>query len=57
MGGKYTTYRAIAEEAIIKAMPQLASKMPYGRQFVLYGSGGSNEELKILSQRFDVPLI
>ena len=48
MGGKYTTYRAIAEEAILKAMPQLASKMPYGRQYALYGSGGSNEELKIL---------
>lgn len=56
MGGKYTTYRAIAEEAILKAMPQLASKMPYGRQYVLYGSGGSNEELKILSQRYEVPL-
>ena len=56
MGGKYTTYRAIAEEAIIKAMPQLASKMPYGRQYALYGSGGSNEELKILSQRFNVSL-
>ena len=56
MGGKYTTYRAIAEDAIIKAMPQLASKMPYGGQYTLYGSGGSNEEHKILSQRFEVPL-
>lgn len=56
MGGKYTTYRAIAEEAIIKALPRLASKLPYGRQYELYGSGGSNEELKILSQRFEVPL-
>ena len=56
MGGKYTTYRAIAEEAILKAMPELASKMPYGQQFTLYGSGGSNEELKILSQRYEVPL-
>jgi glycerol-3-phosphate dehydrogenase len=56
MGGKYTTYRAIAEEAVLKAMPQLASKMPYGGQYALYGSGGSNEELKILSQRFEVPL-
>ncbi|MBF0571742.1 MAG: glycerol-3-phosphate dehydrogenase/oxidase [Candidatus Omnitrophica bacterium] len=56
MGGKYTTYRAIAEDAIIKALPHLASKLPYSRQYVLYGSGGSNEELKILSQRFEVPL-
>ena len=29
MGGKYTTYRAIAEEAIAKALPSFASKMPY----------------------------
>jgi glycerol-3-phosphate dehydrogenase len=54
MGGKYTTYRAIAEEAVLKAMPHLASLMPYGRQYALYGSGGSNEELKILGQRFEV---
>lgn len=56
MGGKYTTYRAIAEGALIKAMPHLATKIPYGAQYALYGSGGSNEELKILSQRFDVSL-
>jgi glycerol-3-phosphate dehydrogenase len=56
MGGKYTTYRAIAEQALIKAMPHLASKMPYDRKYTLYGSGGSNDELKILSQRFEVPL-
>ncbi|MDE2221772.1 MAG: glycerol-3-phosphate dehydrogenase/oxidase [Candidatus Omnitrophica bacterium] len=55
MGGKYTTYRAIAREAVLKAMPQLAPKIPYGGQYVLYGSGG-NEELKILSQRLEVPL-
>jgi glycerol-3-phosphate dehydrogenase len=56
MGGKYTTYRAIAEKAVAKAFPHLVSKMPYGGQFALYGSGGGNEELKILSQRFEVPL-
>lgn len=56
MGGKYTTYRAIAEEAVARALPHLAPKMPFGRQYTLYGSGGSNEELKILSQRYDVPL-
>jgi glycerol-3-phosphate dehydrogenase len=56
MGGKYTTYRAIAEDAVLKAMPPLASKMPYSGQYALYGSGGSNEELKILGQRYDVPL-
>jgi len=56
MGGKYTTYRAIAEETILKAMPHLSAKMPYGGRYALYGSGGSNEEHKILSQRFEVPL-
>ena len=56
MGGKYTTYRAIAEDALLKALPQLASKMPYGGQYTLYGSAGANEELKILSQRFEVSL-
>jgi glycerol-3-phosphate dehydrogenase len=56
MGGKYTTYRAIAEEAVAKALPQLVSKMPYGGQYTLYGSGGSNEELKILSQRYEVSI-
>jgi glycerol-3-phosphate dehydrogenase len=56
MGGKYTTYRAIAEKAVAKAFPHLVSKMPYGGQYTLYGSGGGNEELKILSQRFAVPL-
>lgn len=56
MGGKYTTYRAIAEDVLSRAMPHLISKMPYAGQYALYGSGGVNEELKILSQRFDVAL-
>lgn len=56
MGGKYTTYRAIAEETVRKALPSFSSKMPYCAQYPLYGSGGGNEELKILSQRYDVPL-
>lgn len=56
MGGKYTTYRAIAEEAVAKALPSFASKMPYAGEFTLYGSLGVNEELKILSQRFEVSI-
>ena len=56
MGGKYTTYRAIAEEAIQKALAPWAAKMPYGEQYMLYGSAGANEELKILSQRFNVSI-
>jgi glycerol-3-phosphate dehydrogenase len=56
MGGKYTTYRAIAEDALGKALPPLKSKMPYGGQYTLYGSGGSNEEHRILSQRFGVSI-
>ncbi len=55
MGGKYTTYRAIAEEAVSTAMPHLAPKLPYGGHYTLYGSGG-NDEIKILSQRFEVPI-
>ncbi len=56
MGGKYTTYRVIAEEAVGKAFPSLIPKMPYAGHYTLYGSGGTNEELKILSQRHEVPL-
>ncbi len=56
MGGKYTTYRAIAEEAIQKAMPHLSSQMPHPSEFTLYGSGAGNEALKLLSQRFDLPM-
>lgn len=56
MGGKYTTYRAIAEQAIARAMPDRASSMPYDGQYSLYGSGGGNEELKIISQRYGVPI-
>jgi len=56
MGGKYTTYRAIAEEAVRQALPSLASKMPYAGGFTLYGSAGANEEFKILSQRFEVSI-
>ena len=56
MGGKYTTYRAIAEEAVLKALPNLADKLPYGGKYVLYGSGGGDEDLKILSQRYAVSI-
>ncbi|MDE1921545.1 MAG: glycerol-3-phosphate dehydrogenase/oxidase [Candidatus Omnitrophica bacterium] len=55
MGGKYTTYRRIAEEAVSKAMPQLSLKTSYAGPYVLYGSGG-NEELKIISRRFAVAM-
>lgn len=56
MGGKYTTYRAIAEDAVRMVFPQLINKIPHEREYALYGSGACNEEHKILSQRFDVPL-
>ncbi|MBF0504897.1 MAG: glycerol-3-phosphate dehydrogenase/oxidase [Candidatus Omnitrophica bacterium] len=56
MGGKYTTYRAIAEDVIAQALPRLMPQMPYAQQYTLYGSGSGNEELKILSQRFEMPM-
>lgn len=56
MGGKYTTYRLIAEETLLKAMPHLAPHIPYEGDFALYGSGAGNEEHRIVSQRFDVSL-
>src|SRR5262249_28526015 len=56
MGGKYTTYRAMAEEAVEQALPDLESQMPLSGDYSLYGSGGSNEELRILSQRYEISI-
>jgi glycerol-3-phosphate dehydrogenase len=56
MGGKYTTYRAIAQEAVERALPQLKSQMPFSGDYTLYGSNGANEEVKILSQRYEVSI-
>jgi glycerol-3-phosphate dehydrogenase len=53
MGGKYTTYRAIAQEAVEKALPQLRAHVFGSKPYALYGSGG-NEEGKTVSQRFEV---
>ncbi len=55
-GGKYTTYRAIAEEVIKKALPGVAAKLPYSGHYHLYGSGGVNEEVKLISQRYQVSI-
>ncbi len=54
MGGKYTTYRAIAEEVVRKVLPRLADKLPASDSYVLYGSGAVNEEFKIIAERFGV---
>ncbi len=56
LGGKYTTYRAIAEEAVYQAMPQLKGKLPFSEHYVLYGSGAVNEELKLLRHRYGVTI-
>ncbi len=56
LGGKFTTYRAIAEDAIKKALPQLSNKLPFSGKWAVYGSGGSNEELKLVSQRYGVSI-
>ncbi len=52
MGGKYTTYRAMAEETVLKACPQLKGKINSGHQFTLFGSGAVNQELKLLRHRY-----
>jgi glycerol-3-phosphate dehydrogenase len=56
LGGKFTTYRAIAEDAIKRAMPQLTNKMPFSGKWTLYGSGSSNDELKLVSLRYGVSI-
>ncbi len=54
LGGKFTTYRAMAQETIEKAMPQLKGKLPFSGQWTLYGSGAVSEEIKLISQRYNV---
>ncbi|MBF0122244.1 MAG: glycerol-3-phosphate dehydrogenase/oxidase [Candidatus Omnitrophica bacterium] len=54
MGGKYTTYRAIAEEVVKKILPQVARNVMSWRQFRLYGSGDEGVDVSSLAVRFGV---
>jgi len=57
MGGKYTTYRAIAEEAVRKALPHLAGKIALPRPVrPLWQAAEVMKKNKILSERFNVSM-
>ncbi len=49
MGGKYTTYRAIALEAIKKVLPKFARKLPNTETYSIYGSGLKTQDVKVLA--------
>lgn len=53
MGGKYTTYRAIAEECVAKVLPNFRRKIPKG-PFMLYGSGLDQPNVKSVAVRYGV---
>ena len=55
MGGKYTTYRAVAEEAVHQALPHTAGTAARRPPYALYGSGGDGSGAEVLAMRFAVP--
>ncbi|MBF0490654.1 MAG: glycerol-3-phosphate dehydrogenase/oxidase [Candidatus Omnitrophica bacterium] len=55
LGGKYTTYRAIAKECIIKVLPRLSRKLPSDKEHPLFGSGEVSVDIKQAALRFGVP--
>lgn len=56
MGGKYTTYRAIAGEVIARVLPSLARKILPWEKFRLYGSGDTVQDVQVLAAEFGVSL-
>ena len=54
VGGKYTTYRAIALECVQKILPQLAKQLPDTEEYPLFGSGEIHQDLKQTAVRFGV---
>jgi glycerol-3-phosphate dehydrogenase len=54
LGGKYTTYRAIAKECVQKALPILSRKLPKDMNHPLYGSGDVKVDIKQIALRFGV---
>ncbi len=54
LGGKYTTYRAIAKECVQKILPNLASKLPDDLKHPLYGSGEVKIDIRQVALRFGV---
>ncbi|MEI6210386.1 MAG: glycerol-3-phosphate dehydrogenase/oxidase [bacterium] len=54
MGGKYTTYRHIAEKVVQKVLPHLAHRVLPWHQFRLYGSGTSAHSAQALASQYGV---
>ena len=54
LGGKYTTYRAIARECVQKILPALSRKLPDETTHPLYGSGDVKVDVKQVAARFGV---
>ena len=54
MGGKYTTYRAMAEEVVRRALPRCAPALPRLSPYTLYGSASSDGGPDVLARRFGV---
>ena len=50
-GGKYTTYRKIAQDCLKKILPSFQKNPQY---FPVYGSGTIDEDLHVVSRRFDI---
>jgi glycerol-3-phosphate dehydrogenase len=53
MGGKYTTYRAIAEECVSRVMG--GRKFNLGMEYPLYGSGTIGDDVTVLAEQCGVP--
>jgi glycerol-3-phosphate dehydrogenase len=55
LGGKYTTYRAIAKECVQKVLPRMSAKLPPDTEHPLYGSGEDiSTDAKQVASRFGV---
>ncbi len=55
MGGKYTTYRAIARECVAKLLPDRVRRLPGGEHYALFGSGLVHEDVRTTAVRYGVP--
>ncbi len=54
LGGKYTTYRAIAKQCVAKALPRLRRSLPVDRDYPLFGSGALSGDVREIALRFGV---
>ncbi len=54
MGGKYTTYRAIALDCVREVFPRSKDRLPVSESYKLYGSGLGQVDLKSEAARYGV---